>query len=399
MARTTRSTQASDELPDEVLAYLYSSLIFLLRRTDQAAVSLFNEAARELRLTLPQFHILYIASEVGAFSQVELAKQVATNEASASTTISALIERGLLTRSTDISDGRRKLITATPAGNGMIEAAVPAFMQALAELEAPLGTEAGRVIELLSAMVDRARGTIAIPPELGELSARRLHIVHHSIHFLVRRVIQLIEAATSPHLVASGLTLRQYVVLLIITLAPGIGESRIASTIGLDLSNTSFIARGLRTKKMVAVDESTRRRRYEPTTLGRASLAAIEPALIGAVASILGLLDNGDREPLLRLLGKIITGAKGTAAPPAFARISKGPNWPTAQRPEQFDRILEAGLTPDAERLGDLLRKAADTVGASQSEIDRLSLDDKALLRDLLRQILRDTENRDLAAG
>ena len=277
-----------------MLAYLYSNPIFLLRRIDQRAVSLFNDAARELRLTLPQFHLLYIASEVGAFSQVDLARQVAINEATASTTISHLIDRGLLTRSPDKTDGRRKLIAASPAGQEMVKAALPVLRGALAELEAPLGDDRGRLIELLTKFIEHGGGTIAVPLELNdEEAAQKLHIVHGSLHFLVHKAIQLLEAAMNPDVLASGITLRQYVVLLIITLGPGIGESSIASTVGLDLSNTSFIARGLRTKNLVAVDEGTRRRQYEPTSAGRQLLA-------GAGAPVDGLNHGMSRYSWIR---------------------------------------------------------------------------------------------------
>lgn len=397
MERSTRNQARSDELPDEVLAYLYSSLIFLLRRADQRAVTLFNDAARDLGLTLPQFHILYIASEVGSFPQGELARQVATGEATASTTISKLIENGFLSRITDEADARRKLIEATSAGREIVAAALPAFRSALSQLEAPLPGGSTQLNELLYSLIERAGGEIDIPSNLSDVAAQRLNVVHHSSHFLVRRAIQIIEAETNPWLATTGITLRQYVVLLIATLRPGIGESRIASTIGLDLSNASFIARGLRKKGLVSVDESSRRRRYEPTQAGREFLAVAEPVLVGAVSSRLCLLDEQDREQLLKLLGQIVGGGGGSSAPPAFSRISARPNWPTAQRPSQFDQIIRVRHEPTRQDLIALLGRAGQRVTTNPEEIDRLSADDAALLEQLLTQLLQ--ENPDQAAG
>lgn len=389
----------SRELPDEVLAYLYSSLIFLLRRTDQRAVSLFNNAAKGLRLTLPQWHILYIASEVGAFSQVELARQVATNEATASTTISHLAERGLIERVADSRDGRRKVIVPTAAGRELTAAALPAFRKAVADLEAPLGDRAAGFRGLLAELVARAGGDIPFPADLSPHAVRLLGIVQGSTHFLVRRTIQIIESAAAPHHNIGKVTLRQYVVLLIVALAPGIGESRIASTIGLDLSNASFIARGLRSKKLVEVDQSSRRRRYTATPAGYQLIARIEPQIAAAVADVLAQFEPAKREALLRMLGDLIAAGRTIGVPPSFARIRKRPDWPAAQRPSQFDLLLPGRRQPLVSDAEEFLRRAADVVAERGEAAIGLTAQERTEFTRLLTKIVSLAEKKTTRSG
>jgi len=388
----------SDRLADEVLAYLYSSLIFLLRRVDQRAVALFNEEARGTGLTLPQFHMLYVASQLGPLAQGELARQAAASEATASMVISNLIKMGLVTRTPDSSDARRKLVATTLAGDRLVEQALPAFHRSLARLNAPLGSRAQVLASLLAQLLDRAGAGVDLPEGLATHGAARIQSVHRPLNFLVRRIIQVIETDTAELLSDSGITLRQYVVLLIIALGPGISESRISSTVGLDLSNVSFIARGLRKKNLVEVNEGTRRRRYVATGDGRECLSQTEPLLVGAVRKRLRLLDETDQEPLLRMLGEVVSGDLSSSAPPDFIRISKSMQWPSFTRPAQFDQFHKGAEFDRPSRLEALLRNVASEVAARPEMLGDLDPADALLLERLLRDLAGPISNESDAA-
>lgn len=387
MAKVGSSADAPVELPDDVLAYLYSSPLFLLRRTDQRAVALFNRAAKGLRLTLPQWHMLYIASEVGGFSQVELARQVAVNEATASATISHLVERDLIERVADSGDARRRVILPTAAGRELTAAALPAFRQALGDLEAPLADRAATFRDLLAELVTQGGGAIPYPADVSPHGARLLGIVQGSSHFLVRRAIQMIENAAAPHHERGGITLRQYVVLLVIALGPGMGESGIASTIGLDLSNVSFIARGLRSKKLVEVEQSSRRRRYVATPAGHELISHIEPLIAGAVASVAAKLEPAKREALIQMLGELIASGRTAGVPPAFARVRRRPDWPAVQRPVRFDSLLRRGFEQPPE-IRELLQQAARVATETDVSAAGLSEQETGELERMLKKII-----------
>ncbi len=361
-------------------------------------LALFNEEARATGLTLPQFHILYVASQLGPLAQGELARQAAASEATASMVISNLMKMGLVTRTSDRNDARRKLVATTPAGDRLVEQVLPAFQRSLARLNAPLGKRADDLANLLAGLLDRAGAGSDLPEGLGNHTEAQLTAVHCPLNFLVRRIIQLIETDTAELLAGSGITLRQYVVLLIIALGPGISESRISSTVGLDLSNTSFIARGLRKKSLVEVDQSGRRRRYVATGAGRECLSQTEPLLVGAVRKRLCLLDEADQEPLLRLLGEVVSGDLNNSAPPDFIRISKSTQWPSFTRPAQFDQFHEGAEFDRSARLGALLRHAASQFTASPEMLRNLDPADAQQLERLLRDLTGPTSETDDAA-
>jgi DNA-binding MarR family transcriptional regulator len=332
MGKAPRGGDNYDELPDEVLVRLYSNLFFLLRRSDQRAVSLFNQTAKGLEITLPQLHVLYIATQVGALSQGEIARQVAADEATTSLVVGTLVKKGWLERTPDLHDRRKKVVNATAAGRAHFEQLLVLFREAFGILEAPLGDRLGRLIHLLATVVDRGGGKISGPEGLGPEASRKLTIVHRSMQFLVRRTIQLIEQRCAPYLAESGITIRQYVVLLLIGLRSDIGEVRIATTIGLELSNTSFIARGLAAKALVTVDESGRRRRYRATGEGLALIRELEPKIYDASASFLALLGPEEQVELMRGLSEVVLG-DGASGPPALARIVRRPDWPALKSP------------------------------------------------------------------
>jgi len=382
----TGRSDERDALPDPVLVYLYSSLIFLLRRTDQRAVSLFNHHARSLGMTLPQSHVLYIANEVGAFAQGEIARQVAADEATTSIVVTTLVKRGWLERIADPADGRRKLVHVTAAGRTQFEAVRPAFLKALDELERPTADRQGRLVHLLAKLVDRGGGAVAGPSDLAPVASRKLTIVHRSLQFLVRRGIQLIEQRSGPVISAEGVTLRQFVVLLIVALRSGIGESGIASTIGLDLSNTSFILRGLVAKNLVRADLDGRRRRYTSTAEGQRLLWSVEPSIAGASSGLLDMLSEDERAELLRLLAAVVIG-EGEGGPPALARIVRRPDWPAAQHPAAFRNLIDGRGEAAIEEvpLVDLLILAARRAESDASLVPSLSDEEQRQLRAALK--------------
>lgn len=387
-----------EELSDEALVQLYSNLFFLLRRADQRAVSLFNQAAKGLQTTLPQSHVLYIATQVGAFPQGEIARQVAADEATTSLVVSTLVKRGWLNREADPQDRRRKVISATAEGRAHFSKLLPPFRSAIQTLEAPLGGKPGRLIHLLATLVNRGGGKISGPAGLGPDASQRLTIVHRSMQFLIRRTIQLIEQRCAPFLADSTMTIRQYVVLLIIGLHNDVGESQIASTIGLELSNTSFIARGLVTKKLIDVDESKRRRRYRVTEAGRDLLQTLEPKIYTATASFLNLLVPAERIELLKNLSEIVLG-DGTSGPPALARIVQLPHWPTLNSPlmsAQSD--LPSPETDDQRLLNELFAEAAIVSEKKPHLLYDLGPEDQSTLAELLRKILKNAKNQSNAA-
>lgn len=328
-------------IPDAALAYLYSNVNFLLRRADQRAVTVFNEAARDLATTLSQSHLLYAIGKVGPLAQVELGSIVAADSSTVSMVTATLEERGWIGRLQDPNDRRRKLLHVTPAGAAQLDRLIPIFRKATAQFQAPLGGETKTFLALLDCVVTAADGAFVPPIGFNQPALEALRIVRHSPHFLIRRCLQIMEAASSARIGLETLTLRQYALLLIIALDRGTSETGIAQTLGYELSNVSFIVRLLVNKGLIALDGAGRRRSYRTTEAGRAMLRTAEAPLTHALNDLLRPLDAGDRGALQRMLAALVRG-DGDGGPPAFARITSRADWPMPIRPGGFTAGLEA---------------------------------------------------------
>lgn len=119
--------------PQEVAASLRTSIGFLVRRTKQVRV--------EGELTLPESLALSRLDRGGPATAAELARQEQISPQSMGATLAALQERGLIEKQQDPEDGRRHVLTVTPAGaevmNNRRSVRTQMFAAALAEHFSP----------------------------------------------------------------------------------------------------------------------------------------------------------------------------------------------------------------------------------------------------------------------
>ncbi|HEX3788702.1 MAG TPA: MarR family transcriptional regulator [Pseudonocardiaceae bacterium] len=104
------------ELPAQDLA---AAPGYLVRRLHQAYTVLWSRSVRA-DLTGPQFAVLSVVRQHPGLNQVTVAGMVALDNSTMTDVARRLENRGLLTRTACPADGRRKLLTLTPAGRQLL---------------------------------------------------------------------------------------------------------------------------------------------------------------------------------------------------------------------------------------------------------------------------------------
>jgi MarR family transcriptional regulator, lower aerobic nicotinate degradation pathway regulator len=132
------SRAAPDQRPKNSALYLLEEQVgFLLRVAMQRHSTIFT-AEIMANLTAPQFSALVKLLQEGPLSQNHLGRLIYLDVATIKGVVERLRGRGLVTSRDDPRDARRHMITLTPAGRRLVEAAIPIAGQITEKTLAPL---------------------------------------------------------------------------------------------------------------------------------------------------------------------------------------------------------------------------------------------------------------------
>jgi len=127
----------------------------LLRRCHQIGVAIFLKTCAEFDLTPLQFAVLQALLDDGAQDQVTLGGATAMDRTTITLLLRNLERRGLLRRDRSTHDQRAKIVTITPAGRKLLQAAQPAVEFAQQRIVAPLSkAETAHLLRLLEKLAD-----------------------------------------------------------------------------------------------------------------------------------------------------------------------------------------------------------------------------------------------------
>lgn len=141
-----------EPLPDDTLLPrdTQRSLPIALLRAREAIMARFRPVLAAQDVTEQQWRVIRALAEGGALDAGQLAERACVLAPSLTRIIKALEERGLIARDRDFDDGRRLLLSLTPAGIEVIRAVTPSSRAVYAEIEALYGRERlDRLLELL----------------------------------------------------------------------------------------------------------------------------------------------------------------------------------------------------------------------------------------------------------
>jgi DNA-binding MarR family transcriptional regulator len=147
------STVASAEL---------SSILAALGRDATARV---RRAIRPLGITAHQYLVLTQLADLGLTSQTALASALGLDPSNLATTMSELLDRGLVDRCRDNADRRRYAVTLTPVGTKVLRKADTAI--ATSELDLLAALEPGQQ-DQLHTLLRRIANGIALCPTTGD---------------------------------------------------------------------------------------------------------------------------------------------------------------------------------------------------------------------------------------
>lgn len=128
---------------------------FLLRRAHQRHTALFAERMPE-RLTPTQFSALARLREYGSTSQNRLGRDIAVDAATIKGVVDRLVSRGLVEVARDAEDGRRVVVSLSPAGTELVERCIPIAAEISEATLSPLATS--RHDALLRGLAQLAEG-------------------------------------------------------------------------------------------------------------------------------------------------------------------------------------------------------------------------------------------------
>ena len=109
-----------------------------IRRLHQIAVGIFHQEAQALNLTPVQYSVLRTVATQPGIDQRTLASAVALDTSTTAGVVDRLETRGLMQRNASAQDKRVRLLTLTPDGQALLQAAEAPMLRAQALILAPL---------------------------------------------------------------------------------------------------------------------------------------------------------------------------------------------------------------------------------------------------------------------
>ncbi len=141
--------------PDAAPARLRAQPSWLINQVALPANRLVAE--RLARAGARRYHYALLAAldELGPQSQAEFSRRTAIDRSDMVAIVNELTEQGLVDRSPDVSDGRRNVITITPAGRRQLRKLDRLLAGAQEQLLAPLSAaERDELVGLLTRLVE-----------------------------------------------------------------------------------------------------------------------------------------------------------------------------------------------------------------------------------------------------
>ncbi|GGH67288.1 transcriptional regulator [Comamonas phosphati] len=143
-----------------------------IRRLQQIAVAVFMEETEGFGVTPVQYAILSAVLRNPGIDQRTLARSIGFDTSTIGSVIDRLEARGMMARAVCPEDRRVRLLSLTPAGAELLQAAEPAALRAQHRMLDPLpGNKRAQFIEMLSFLIHENDDLARAPSAVAERSA------------------------------------------------------------------------------------------------------------------------------------------------------------------------------------------------------------------------------------
>ncbi|WP_129793769.1 MarR family winged helix-turn-helix transcriptional regulator [Sphingosinicella sp. CPCC 101087] len=152
------------EVAREILRVLYARPGFLIRRAHQITEGLFADMAGSLNITPTQFGALTVVSALEPIDQISLARALGLDRSTTGLVVANLESRGLITRTTDPGDRRRRVLATTAEGRDMLQR-ITVVAREVQDVTLEIFDEQERrtFLALLAKLVDRFNASVRTP--------------------------------------------------------------------------------------------------------------------------------------------------------------------------------------------------------------------------------------------
>ncbi len=140
-----------------------------IRRLQQIAVGIFHQEAQELGMTPVQYAVLQTVHNHPGTDQRTLAGLIALDTSNTASVVDRLEARGLITRQVSPQDRRVRLLALTPAGEALLQEAIPCMQRAQQRILEPLSqVDQVEFMRLLNLLVSESKDFSRVPSELSK---------------------------------------------------------------------------------------------------------------------------------------------------------------------------------------------------------------------------------------
>lgn len=130
---------AGDEVSNEIIR---NCLLTRTRQISRVLTALYDQEMRPYGVNSPQFSMLALILEFGPISRSDLGRRNHQERSTLTRNLQSLIEQGLVSEEVPADGGRRRPLSLTAKGRGLLHAAAAAWSAAQAKAKALVG-EAG----------------------------------------------------------------------------------------------------------------------------------------------------------------------------------------------------------------------------------------------------------------
>lgn len=278
---------------------------FLLARVDQICTAVFSGLSGQV--TLSQAELLLLLDRIGPVIQIELARAAGVDKSTTATILDNLQASGYIARIRRKDDRRTFAVSLTAAGRVV----VPDVREKFSALQQFLwdGCPHDQQERLQQLLYRLAQNTDFPGPVWQGACDPHTGVLDRSLSFLMRRVLQVMQAQFLSLTKDYGLTLRQFSLLFLLSQRDGLTQAEFSRLFGLDPATCGVIMRaplraGLIVRAPCAVDGRAQIARLTPA--GEAVLRQVHPLVDASDAQVFHAVSPAERSFVIESLRRIV---------------------------------------------------------------------------------------------